>query len=165
MRARVPTSVVDNTYEAFPAGLYDGKIATAEIRDASKTKDGSWLTLKLGVEDITPRDGTPSPGREKFTGELTLTTDGVDVFTVEDFTNPNVPFGIRKTAGLLAGLAEGLNLGTRTKEGVEADLKQVAEALVAGDLKGDKISFEVAHYTNKTTGKIYDQYNRIGAAS
>lgn len=162
MRATIPASDVDNSYAVFPEGLYNGQIATAEIRDV---KDG-WQTLKIAVEEVTPRDETqPSPGRTKFQSDITLKTDGVSVFEVGDFSSPDLPFGIRKAAGLLAGLAEGLGVATRENGQVVADLKSVAEALVAGEFKGEKIGFEVKHYKPKGKDKTYDQYNRFGPAA
>ena len=162
MRASVPTAVVDNTYENFPQGNYDGEIREAELRDVNN--DGSWLTLKVGVDNITPREGTANPGRDRFQSDITIRTDGVDLFEVTDFSNPDLPFGIRRAAGLLAGLGEGLGVAERTVEGVSVDLKAVAEALIDGKFKGERVGFEVTHYTNKKD-KTFDQYNRFGAAS
>lgn len=163
MRASVPTAVVDNTYEVFPQGYYDGDIAAAELRDPNK--DGSWLTLKVAVSNITPKDGTQDPGRSAFQSDLTIKTDGVDLFEVEDFSDRDLPFGIRRSAGLLAGLAEGLGVATRENGSVQADLRAVAEALIEGNFEGERVGFEVAHYTPKDSDKARDQYNRFGPAS
>ena len=162
MRATVPSNIVDNSYEVFPEGNYEGALAGAEHRDVKG--DGSWKTLKIVTDNITPREGTGEPGRSKFQADITLTTDGVDIFEVEDFSSKDVPFGIVRSAGLLAGLAEGLNLGTRGPNGVEVDLKAVVEALIDGQFAGEKVSFQVSHYKPKNSDKVYEQYNRFGAA-
>lgn len=161
MRAAVPAAVVDNSYSAFQPGYYNGQIAGAEIR----TPQEGWQVIKLVVDNITPQEGTNDPGRTRFQGDLTIETDGVNLFEVEDFGKGDLPFMIRKSAGLLAGLAEGLGVGERVNGIVHADLKQVAEALIAGQFKGEKIGFEVANRPNKKDPeKPYDGYNRFGKA-
>lgn len=161
MRARVPTAVVDNTYEAFPEGYYNGKITGAELRDPNK--DGSWLVLKLATGDVTPKEGTADPGRSAFSGDITIKTDGVDLFEIEDFTDRNIPYPVRLSAGLLAGLAESLGVGTRQNGAVEADLKALAEALIDGNFEGESIGFSVKHWTPKG-GDTRDQFGSFGAA-
>lgn len=162
MRASVPATTVDNSYETFPAGYYTGEITSVELRDPNG--DGSWLVLKVAVAGITPKKGTPAPGRDRFQGDITIKTDGVDLFTVESFGNPDLPFMIRKGAGLLAGLAEGLGVAKRVNGQVEADLEAVSEALIAGEFKSNKIGFEVSNRKAKDSDKVYDGYNRFGAA-
>ena len=163
MRASVPTSAVDNTYEEFPVGMYDGEIGSAEIRDPNG--DGSWLTLKLGVENISAKEGTDDPGRSTFQSDITILTDGTDLREVEDFSNGELPFPIRRAAGLLAGLAEGLGVATRENGRVEVDIQAIADALTNGEFAGERVGFEVSHFYNKKTKKTRDQYNRFGPAS
>jgi hypothetical protein len=162
VRASVPTSTVDNTYEVFPKGVYDGNLSGAQQRDVNG--DGSWITLKLSVSDITPKEGTADPGRTAFNSDLTLKTDGVDLFEVENFNSRDVPFGIRRSAGLLAGLAEGLGVAARENGIVSVDLAAVVTALVDSQFDGERVGFEVSHYTPKG-GEARDQYNRFGPAS
>lgn len=162
MRAAIPTSLVDNSYENFPEGTYMGAIDSAEVRDVKN--DGSWITLKIGLSDIKPFEGTSDPGRSRFQAEITLTTDGVNLFEVTNWADKNVPFGIRKTAGLLAGLAEGLGVAQRTPAGVECDLEAVVDGLTTGQFAGERVGFEVVHYSPKNSDKTYDQVNRFGAA-
>lgn len=163
MRASVPTSTVDNTYEAFPRGAYDGEIQGAEIRDPNN--DGSWLVLKLSVSGVTPKEGTADPGRSAFQSDITLKTDGVDVTTVEDFGNRDLPFPIRRSGGLLAGLSEALGVASRDNGQVSFDPAAIVDALVDGQFVGEKVGFEVGHYTPKGSTDARDQYNRFGPAS
>ena len=164
MRARVPEAVVDNAYELMPTGNYDGAIVSAVIRDPNN--DGEWLTLRVSIEGVTSRDGTADTGRDRFQSDLTIRTDGVDLFEVEDFTNGEIPFGIRRAAGLLAGLAEGLGVESRADGAVEVDLRSVTEALIDGQFAGEQVAFEVSHYKGTKPGaKARDQYNRFGIAS
>lgn len=164
MRASVPTSVVDNEYENFPKGYYDGNIDSAEVRDPND--DGSWLMIRLAVDEITPKEGTADPGRGRFSSDITVKTDGVDLFEVEDFNNPDLPFGIVRGAGLLAGLAEALGVGERDEQTgqVVADLEAVAQAVTGGQFEGERVGFGVSHYTN-SKGDTYDQFERFGPAS
>lgn len=164
LRVNVPTNIVDNSYEIYPEGNYDGDIASASIRDV--LGDGSWLTLKVSLDGVTARDGTADASRDRFQSDLTIRTDGIDLFEVENFANGEIPFGIRRAAGLLAGLAEGLSIEGRESGQVGVDLKEVAEALVDGQFEGERVSFEVAHYTPKKEGSTArDQYNTFGVAS
>lgn len=164
MRASVPSTIVDNEYSLFPEGAYEGKIASAELRDPKG--DGSWKVLKVALEDVTPREGTADPGREKFQSDITIVNDGIDVLEVTDFASQEIPFQIRRAAGLLAGLGEALGVAERKNGVVHADLKAVAEALIGGEFKGEKISFEVTHFKGKKEGsKPRDQYNRFGPAA
>lgn len=163
-RARVPGALIDNSYENFPKGFYDGDITGAEVRDPNG--DGSWLTLKLSVDNITPKEGTADPGRTRFQGDITLRTDGVDLSEVEDFGNGDIPYGVRKAGGLIAGIAEGLNVATRGDDGVlDVDLAAMVDALTSGDFEGERVGFEVSHYSPKTSDKTYDQFNQFGPAS
>lgn len=163
MRAEVPTSVVDNSYTVFPEGYYEGAIASAELRDPNN--DGSWLVLKVGLNDITPKDGTSLTDRKTFKGDITVRTNGTDLFEMDGFTGDDLPFAIVRSAGVLAGLAEGLGVATRTNGAVNVDLKATAEALIDGQFEGERVSFQVTHYTPKGSDKPRDQYNRFGAAS
>lgn len=163
MRASVPTSVVDNTYEVFPQGYYDGDIVEAEVRDPNG--DGSWLTLKIRTENITPKEGTEDPGRSAFQSELTIKTDGIELFDVDNFNDRSIPFGLVRAAGALAGLAEGLGVATRENGAVDVDLRQVAEALAAGQFNGERVGFQVTHYSPKDSDKTYDQFGGFGPAS
>lgn len=163
MKAQVPNTIVDNDYEAFPEGFYDGEISGAQLRDPNN--DGSWLILKLSLTNVTPKDGTQDPGRNRFSGDITLRTDGTDLFEVSNFADNELHFAIRRSAGLLAGLGEGLGVATRVGGSVDVDLKAVAEALIDGNFENAKVGFQVSHYTNKKSGKTYDQFARFGSAS
>jgi hypothetical protein len=160
LRASVPTSVIDNTYENFPQGTYDGDIGSAEIRDPNG--DGSWLLLKLGLTTVAAAEGTGDPGRSAFTSDITLVTDGVDVRET-DFSG-KIPFPITRASGLLAGLAEGLGVATRTNGRVDIDLQSVVDALTGGEFSGERVGFQVSHFTNRKD-KTYDQYAHFGPAS
>jgi len=163
-KARVPGSLIDNEYQTFPKGFYDGDIASAEIRDPRN--DGSWLSLELGMENVTPKEGTEDPGRSSFSTGITISTDGVHVTEVEDFSNGELPFAIRRAGALLAGLAEGLQVTTRDDSGVvEVDIEAVVNALTSGEFEGDRVGFQVDHYSPKNSDKTYEQYNRFGHAS
>lgn len=159
MRARVPTAAIDNSYEAFPEGAYDGQIASATLRDPNG--DGSWLILKLGLDSIVPKEGTSDPGRERFSGDITIETDGVNVFDVEDFGNGKLDFRIRKSGALLAGLAEGLGLVTRENGQVDVDLREVADSLIDGQFEGETVGFEIGNWQPKE-GPTRDQYRAFG---
>lgn len=167
MRVRVPKAVVQNSYEAFPEGHYEGIISGADVADPNN--DQSWLLLKLSVSDITPREGTADPGRSAFSGDITLrntdrdTGDVIDVREISDL-NGSTPFSIRRAAGLLSGVAAAVEVGDVADNGdVEVDLSQVAEALVDGDFEGQKVAFAVSHYTNRK-GDTIDQFDVIGPA-
>ena len=163
MRAHVPSNIIDNTYEEFPRGFYSGAIASAAIRDPNN--DGSWLTLKIGVDSITPKDGTADPGRASFAAELTTLTDGVDLFEVEDFSNGKLPYPVVLSAGLLTRMAEALGVVTRGPNGSDLDLREFAGKLIDGKFVSERIGFQVTHYTTKGDNpKTYDQYGAFGSA-
>lgn len=164
MRARVPTQLVDNEYEAFPKGFYDGDIDSAEVRDPKD--DGSWLTMEVGFASITPKEGTNDPGRSRFSNGITIYSEGVHVKDVEDFSNNDLPFGVRRAGGLLAGLAEGLGVATRDDDGyLDVDIEAVIDALTSGEFEGERVGFQVGHYSPKNSDKTYEQFERFGPAS
>lgn len=164
MRARVPGSVIDNDYENFPEGFFDGDLGVAEVRDVHG--DGSWLSLEIPTSNITPKEGTEDPGRSTFSTGITVLTDGVDLTEVDDFSNGDIPFGVRRAAGCLAGMAEGLGVAERDDAGnVDVDLAAVIDALTSGEFEGERVGFEVSHYSPKGSDKTYEQYNRFGPAS
>jgi hypothetical protein len=154
--------VVDNSYAVFPEGTYTGALSGAEVRDPKS--DGSWLTLKVSLDDITPMDGTADPGRTKFNGDLTILTDGHDLREIEDFSNRDIPFSVVRSAGLIAGIAEALGVASRENGQVDVDIRQVLEALTEGNFAGERVAFEVTHYSPKNSDKTYEQFNRFGAA-
>lgn len=161
MRVSIPTSGIDNTYEAFPEGAYEGQIASASLRDPNN--DGSWLVLKIGIDSITAKEGTSETTRDRFSGDITIQTDGVNLFEVENFGNGKIPFTIKKAADLLAGLAEGLGVAGRDGGRVDVDLKEVAEALIDGQHEGDSVGFEVANWQPKAEGSsLRDQFASFG---
>ena len=162
MRARVPSNIIDNSFKLFPEGAYDGDITGAVIRDPNN--DDSWLLLKVSVGNITAKDGTASPGRDRFQSDITLKTDGTSVFEIEDFGGADVPFVLERGAGLLAGLAEGLGIAeTRENGAAYVDLKEVVEALIDGNFEGERVGFEVAHWTSKGDKPVTrDQYVTFG---
>lgn len=162
MRANIPTALVDNAYEVFPKGTYVGRIDGAEVRDVKN--DGSWITLKLELSGISAVEGTEDPGRTRFSSDLTISSDGTSLLEVTNWGDSNIPYGVRKSAGLLAGLAEGLGVAERGPNGVSADLAQVVEALTEGQFKGEQVAFEVDHYSPKNSDKTYDQFNRFAPA-
>jgi len=162
MRASIPTNVVDNSYTVFPEGFYTGALSSAEVRDPKS--DGSWLLLRVGLDTITPNDGTADPGRESFRGDITISSDGHDLREITDFSSKEIPFGVVRSAGLLAGIAEALGVATRENGQVDVDLRQVVEALAEGNFAGERVAFEVTHYKPKNSDKIYEQFNRFGAA-
>jgi len=163
MRVSIPTSVVDNTYTAFPEGTYTGALVSAEVKDPKD--DGSWLLLKLGLDGISANEGTEDPGRSKFTADITLYTDGQNVAEIENFNADGVPFSLVRSSGLLAGIAEGLGVVTRDGTQVVVDLEQVIAALTDGNFEGERVSFEVSHYTPKGSDKTYEQFSAFGPAA
>jgi hypothetical protein len=162
MRASIPTNVVDNSYAVFPEGTYTGALQSAEVRDPKS--DGSWLTLKVGLDTITPMDGTTDPGRATFKGDFTIATDGHDLREIEDFSSREIPFSIVRSAGLIAGMAEALGVANRENGQVDVDIRQVLEALTEGNFAGERVAFEVTHYSPKNSDKTYEQFNRFGTA-
>ncbi len=159
MRVSIPTSGIYNAYEAFPEGSYNGEITSAVLRDPNG--DGSWLVLKVGVSNITAKEGTADPGRARFSGDILIQSDGVNVFEVENFAT--VDFRIKKASELLAGLAEGVGAASRENGQVDVDLKEVAEALIDGQFEGEAVGFEVANWQPKEEGSsLRDQYRAFG---
>ena len=163
MRASIPTNVVDNTYATFPAGVYTGGLASAEQRDPQGS--GEWLTLKVGFNEVTPNEGTEDPGRSSFAADITIRTGGFDVTEIEDFSKRDIPFAIVRSAGLLASMAEALGVASRENGRVDVDIRQVVDALTEGNFAGERISFEVSHYTPKNSpDKVYEQFAHFGMA-
>ena len=165
MRIDIPTSIVDNDYEVFPVGKYNGTISGAKVRDPNG--DGSWVIAKVSVTDVTPREGTAEPARNAFSGDITLRNtdkDGnvVDVRDLDRITD-KTPFPVRRAAGLLAGLGTAAGVADRTDGRVSVDLGQVAEALVNEQFNNQRIGFEVTHYLKD--GKPRDQFTVIGPAN
>tara|TARA_R110002020_G_scaffold121916_3_gene277024 strand:+ start:17856 stop:18353 length:498 start_codon:yes stop_codon:yes gene_type:complete len=164
MQVTIPTSLIDQSYEAFPEGTYSGELDSSELRDPKG--DGSWLTLKLGFDEVMANTGTDDPGRSRFTGDITIATDGYDVRELQesDLRNKNVPYSVRRTSGLLAGMAEGLGIVQRNGTGgVTVDLAEIVEALTEGNFAGERVAFEVSHYTT-AAGKTREQIKQFGRA-
>lgn len=162
MRASIPTNVVDNSYAVFPEGFYTGALTSAEVRDPKS--DGSWLTLKVGLGEVTPNEGTADPGRASFKGDLTIRTDGHDILEIEDFSNREIPFSLVRSAGLIAGIAEALGVASREGGNVDVDIREVVEALTEGNFSGERVSFQVTHYSPKNSDKVYEQFGAFGTA-
>lgn len=167
MRAVVPTSVTDNRPDAFPEGFYEGTISGAAVRDPNK--DGSWVLVALSLSDITPREGTADPGRKSYRSDILLRNTDRDGNVVDirelDSVNGGTPFQIRRAAGLLAGLGLAVGAAERTPQGDIVDFGAVAEQLVGGAFEGQRISFQVNHWTPKGGGEARDQIVRIGPAA
>jgi hypothetical protein len=161
MRVAVPNATVDNTYEAFPAGDYEGTIEGASIRDPNQ--DGSWVLAKLSLTSVTPREGTADPGRSAFSGDITIAnTDKSGKFAdVRELTeiNGKTPFAVKRGVGLLAGLATAVGAGERDNSHTSVDLKATVDALVDGAFNGQRIAFRVSHYNDR------DQIEVIGPTS
>ncbi len=168
MRVQVPSAIVNNEYPVFPQGAYDGKITAAAVRDPNN--DGSWVLIKLTVGDITPREGTADPGRDRFSGDITLrNTDQEgnvqDLRELSEF-NGTTHWSIQTGARLLAGLAAGLDVAEVDEAGnVNVDFSQVAEALIDGAFEGQRVGFEVNNYVSKKTKKTGDGFDAFGPAS
>lgn len=168
MRVNVPNAIVDNEYPAFAPGTYDGTIASADVRDPNK--DGSWLLIKLGLSDVTPREGTQGDGRSAFSGDIVIRNTDQETGAVQDLRemesiNGECHWSIERGAGLLAGIGFALGVADRDEQNTTVDLAQVAEALVDGDFAGQRVGFEVGNYISKKNQKTYDQFNAIGPAS
>lgn len=167
MRVQVPSAVVNNSYKAFPQGSFDGTISAAQVRDIKN--DGSWVVIKLSLDKVTPREGTPNPGRDRFSGDITLVNTDREGNTVDlrqlTEINGDTPFSIERSAGLLAGLGAALGVAEVDDAGnVGVDFSQVAEALVDGQFAGQRIGFEVSHYTT-SKNETRDQLATIGMAA
>lgn len=162
MRASIPTNIVDNSYAVFPEGKYTGSLSGAEVRDPKG--NGSWLTLKVSLDEISPMEGTEDPGRTKFNGDITILTDGHDMREIADFSDRNLPYALVKSAGLIGGMAEALGVASRENGRVDVDIPAVLEALTEGNFAGERVGFEVAHYSPKNSDKTYEQFNAFAMA-
>lgn len=166
MRVTVPSAVVQNSYTAFPAGNYDGTLTGAQVRDPNG--DGSWVIIKVSAGDISPREGTADPGREKFSGDITIRNTDKDTGEAQDLrelseVNGNLHWSIERGAGLLAGMGAAFGVAEVDDAGnVSVDLGALATALIDGQFEGERFGFEV---TNRTRdGKTYDGFRTIGPA-
>mgnify|MGYP006283097509 CR=1 FL=1 len=162
MRAPIPTGRIRNRYDPFPQGTYRGRLTEAEVRDP--TGEGEWLTIEVTVEDIEPVGETDDPGRSTYSDDLTIQTDGLHVDDVEDFTNDEVPFGLVRTAGLLAGLGEAVGALEIDDGAVEnaVDISPILSALNEGEFDGEIVGFEIGHWTNNDD-EVNDQFAAFGA--
>ena len=164
MRASIPTNVVDNSYAVFPEGTYTGHIASAEVRDPKG--DGTWQTLKIGLDSVMPIDDTPDPGRQRFAADITIVTDGFDLREIEDFSKRDIPYAIVRAGGLLGGMAEALGLVTREGGRMEVDLLEVVTALTEGNFASEAVAFQVTHYIPKNApDKPREQFGSFRSAS
>lgn len=166
MLARVPTALAENRYELFPTGTFTGLLSGAESR--SPLDDDSWRLIRLSVSDTAPfSNEDPDTNGRGFNDDITVLTDGVMLTEVEDFTNQDIPFPIRRSAGLLAGLALAVGAATPDDNGyLNVDFASFIEALLEGTFENEEIAFEVSHYTpNKEGAETRDQFARIGPAS
>ena len=78
---------------------------------------------------------------------------------LEDFSKrPNELFGLRLGGGLLGGLAEAFDAGTRTDDGIQLDLEEFIVALQDGSYKGAEATFTTRQrereYVNKEGNKV-----------
>lgn len=150
MRATVPTGRIRNRYDPFPEGTYRGRIDETEVRDPND--DGEWLLVEVSVEDIEPVDETDDPGRDSFSDDLTVKTDGLHIADIEDFTQDDLyegrTFGLVRAAGLLAGLGEAVGATEIDDEEMEqsVDIEAILEALTSGEFDSEVVGFEVGHY-------------------
>lgn len=160
---RIPTNLIDNTYELFPPGDYDGSIDGAELRDPMG--DSSWVILRVSLTDIRAREGTADTDRTTFSGDITLLSNDVDLRELDTIT-ADTPFMLQRASGLLGGIAEGIGVtGERTNGAVDADVPAIVEALTNGQFEGERVGFSVSHYKPKGKDKVYEQFLRFGVAS
>lgn len=162
MRARVPAARVHNEYEAFPEGFYDGDLAEARVRDPNE--DGSWLRLRISLDNVAPKEGTEDPGRTRFTGEITVLTDGYNVAEIDDFGNDELPYPVQLAGELLGGIAEGLGVYDTDGKYIEFDPGELISALTDGAFEGERVGFRVRHWTDKE-GNTRDDFAQFGPAS
>lgn len=155
MRVSVPSAVAHNKYEAFPEGFYTGEISEAK---QVQSQDGSWRGVSISHGSVLPNEGTDDPGRNRYTATLTIERDGVNVLEVADFTDDSLPYGIRKSGALLAGLAEGLNIAEVANGQIDFDPEALVEALLEGTFEGERVSFEVTNWGENNENDQVEQY-------
>jgi hypothetical protein len=158
MRVTIPTSAVDNTYTPMPEGEYEGTIDLAE--EKSPTDD--WTVVRISLTDVASTDADVDLSRSRFGADLTIATNGESLLEISEYSD-KLPFAIRKTAACLAGLAEGVGVTQRTETGVDFDISDVYDALLAGEFRGERVRFEVSHYTPKNGGRTREQFAAFGA--
>lgn len=168
MKAHVPTSLVDNEYELFPAGTFVGKLSGATLRENS---DGSRVSLRVSIGDTQPADEEqPDTNGRTFSGDVAVRWDGQSVTEIADFSDDNLPFPLRLGAARLAGLAECVGAAERDTETgtVSTDFARLIEALQDGAFEGETVGFSVQHrsYENANGDEVEtDDFAKIGIVS
>ena len=151
----VPSSIVDNTFVPFPEGTYRGALEDCKL---VKNDVGSWAGLEVAFVNIEPVGDSPEDARP-FRDTITIRVKDESILDVEDFSKlPNELFGLRLGGGLLGGLAEAFDAGTRTDDGIQLDLEEFIVALQDGSYKGAEATFTTRQrereYVNKEGNKV-----------
>ena len=144
---KIPSSVVDNRPTPFPTGTFNGELGDIEDR---WTQDQSKQFLDLAfVNNAATDDNSPDPGNRIMRDSLCLRYNGDSLYDYEEVTT-DMPFLLRRAAGLLGGLALALQATGRIAGGdVDLDLADFVADLQEGVYAGQPVRFNVEHNTWK----------------
>lgn len=135
----VPRNVIEGRSAPFPAGVYLGRLNEAK---EAWSEDQKSLNVSVQIRDITALDG-PNVGARPYSQRLAIVAKGYNVVDLKDFTDDNIPFPIRTSAGLLTQIAIAFGAATVTPEGARVDLDRFLQDLVAGAYKDRVVQFSV----------------------
>lgn len=144
---KIPANVVDNRPTPFPVGVYVGELADVETREQ---QDGETVFIRLNWVNNTPADdNTEDPGNRIHREDLCIRYRGTSLFDYEEITE-DMPFLLRRGAGLLGGLALAIGATERVQDGaVDFDLPSFVNDLREGEYQGHKAMFQIEHSTYK----------------
>lgn len=149
---KIPSNVVDNRPAPFPVGTFQGELGETEER-WSQDQEMQFLGLSF-VNNTAADDNTDDPGNRIMRDSLCLRYQGDSLFDYDEVTE-DMPYLLRRTAGLLGSLAVALDAIERDDSGdVDFDLVDFVAKIQDGTYEGFKVRFNVEH--NEWTPKGAD---------
>ena len=158
---RIPSNVVDNRPAPFPIGTFQGELGDTEER-WTPDQESQFLRLSF-VNNSAADDNTEDCGNRIMRDDLCLRYRGESLYDYEEVTG-DMPFLLRRAAGLIGGLAVALgSVGRDASGGVDLDLAEFVADLQEGQYAGSEIRFNVEHNEWKPKDAGEDDPPRVDA--
>jgi hypothetical protein len=140
---KIPSNVVDNRPAPFPIGTYQGELGDTEER-WTPDQESQFLRLSF-VNNGAADDNTDDCGNRIMRDDLCLRYRGDSLYDYDEVTG-EMPFLLRRAAGLLGGLAVAFGAtGRDAAGGVDLDLASFVADIQEGAYAGESVRFNVEH--------------------